>query len=80
MGRAFGILLIVVGVWIGLELQTKGTQGAFGGKLAGLTRPLESVRGEPVMPRSPITEQVRDQVTGVMEQYERDRARQTGTR
>jgi len=35
MGKAFGLVLIVVGLWVGLEIYTKGTQGAFGGVLAG---------------------------------------------
>jgi hypothetical protein len=31
MGKAFGILLIAVLVWIGLELYLKGPEGALGG-------------------------------------------------
>ena len=31
MGKAFGILLIAVMIWIGLELYLKGPGGAFGG-------------------------------------------------
>lgn len=31
MRTAAGILFIVVSIWIGLEIFTKGTQGAFGG-------------------------------------------------
>jgi hypothetical protein len=31
MGKAFGIVLIAVMVWIGLELYLKGPDGAFGG-------------------------------------------------
>ncbi len=31
MGKAFGILLIAVMIWIGLELYLKGPDGAFGG-------------------------------------------------
>ncbi len=36
MGRIFGILLIVVGVWVGAEVYTEGVHGAFGGRLAFL--------------------------------------------
>ncbi len=31
MGKAIGILMIVLGVWIGMEIFTKGMDGAFGG-------------------------------------------------
>ena len=39
MSRIFGILAIVVGVWIGAEVMTKGVDQAFGGVFArfGLT-------------------------------------------
>jgi hypothetical protein len=36
MGKVFGILLVVVGIWLGLEVYQKGTQEAFGGALASL--------------------------------------------
>ncbi len=36
MGKIFGILLTVVGIWIGLEVYLKGTEGALGGHLAFL--------------------------------------------
>ena len=29
-----GVLLVVLGVWVGLEVYTEGTQNAFGGRLA----------------------------------------------
>jgi hypothetical protein len=73
-------LLVVLGVWACLELQAQGTQGAFGGRLAALFSPIEPVRREPVLPRSPITHQVRDRVSGIMADYERDRERQAGGR
>ncbi len=31
MGKVFAILMIVVGIWVGLEVMNHGTQGAFGG-------------------------------------------------
>ncbi len=34
MGKIFGILFIVVGIWVGLEIYTEGTHNAFGGLFA----------------------------------------------
>ncbi len=34
MAKVFGILLIVLGIWVGLEIMTNGSDGAFGGLLA----------------------------------------------
>jgi len=34
MGKVIGILMIVLGVWIGMEIFTKGMDSAFGGLLA----------------------------------------------
>ncbi len=34
MGKVFGIALIVIGIWVGLEVYTKGVGGAFGGIFA----------------------------------------------
>jgi hypothetical protein len=36
MGKAFGILLLVVGMWVSFELYLHGIQGAFGGVLVSL--------------------------------------------
>jgi hypothetical protein len=36
MGKAIGILLVVLGIWVGLEVYMEGVQGAFGGRLAFL--------------------------------------------
>lgn len=36
MGRVFSLLLIVAGIWVGLEFYQNGPQGAFGGSLASL--------------------------------------------
>ena len=34
MQKVFGILVIVLGVWVGMEVYTKGTHAAFGGIFA----------------------------------------------
>lgn len=34
MGRLFAIVLIVLGVWAGIEVYTNGVDGAFGGLFA----------------------------------------------
>ena len=36
MGKTFGILLAVAGIWLSFELYMNGIQGAFGGALASL--------------------------------------------
>ncbi len=36
MGKIFGILLMVVGLWVGMEIYQKGAQQALGGHLAFL--------------------------------------------
>jgi len=36
MGKTFGMLLAVVGIWLSFELYMNGIQGAFGGALASL--------------------------------------------
>jgi hypothetical protein len=34
MGKIFGILLMGLGIWVGLEIYLEGTQNAFGGAFA----------------------------------------------
>ena len=34
MGRIFGIVVIVLAIWVGLEIYQNGTGGAFGGLFA----------------------------------------------
>jgi len=36
MAKVFGILLIVVGIWLGIEVMNHGMGGAFGGLFAKL--------------------------------------------
>jgi hypothetical protein len=80
MSKALSYAFLVLAVWGVLELQTKGTEGAFGGAFAGFFSPVESVRGEPAMPRSPITEQVRERVNASMAHSESRRDRLAGGR
>jgi hypothetical protein len=35
MQKVFGILFMILAIWIGIEVFTKGMDGAFGGILAG---------------------------------------------
>jgi hypothetical protein len=37
MGKMIGILLVVLGVWVGMEVYTEGTKNAFGGRIAFLS-------------------------------------------
>ena len=78
MGKAIGYGLFVLAIWAVLEIQTQGTQGAFGGALAGVFSPVESVRGEPATPTQPITESVRDRVNASMAHAESRRNRLAG--
>jgi len=41
MAKIFGVLLIVLGVWIGMEIYTKGMHDAFGGVFARFSEPLD---------------------------------------
>ncbi len=36
MAKVFAILMMVAGIWVGVELFTEGRAGAFGGRLAPL--------------------------------------------
>jgi hypothetical protein len=36
MGKAIGLLLAVVAIWITVEIYTQGTSNAFGGRLASV--------------------------------------------
>jgi hypothetical protein len=50
MGRLIGMLLVVIGIWVGVEVYTKGTQNALGGLFAGASRQ-EEARDERTVPR-----------------------------
>ena len=47
MGKAFAILLVVLGVWLGLEIFNNGTEGAFGGIFATGGESASSASAEP---------------------------------
>lgn len=69
MGQALRYALAVLAIWAWLEIHTRGTEGAFGGALAGLFAPAQSVRTEPTLPpHLPITEQVRERVNASLAQ------------
>ena len=62
MGRIFGLILIVVAIYVGLEIYTEGTHGAFGGAFSklGLAGPAPTdAAGNPQRP----TEVIREKVT-----------------
>jgi hypothetical protein len=57
MGKVFGILLIVVAVWVGLTIFNEGTDAAFGGLFAGGGKEVANGSGRP-LPRR-VEESVR---------------------
>lgn len=57
MGKVFGILLIVVAVWVGLTIFNEGTDAAFGGLFAGSGEAVADGSGRP-LPRR-VEERVR---------------------
>lgn len=64
MGKAFGLVLMVAALWVGLEIYTEGMQSAFGGVFAktGLVE-----EATPAAPAQRPTEAIRERVTGHME-------------
>ncbi len=64
MAKVFGILMIVLGVWVGIEIYTKGTHEAFGGALAWLGG--ESSSSASADHRSPVR-RIEDKVRADME-------------
>jgi hypothetical protein len=45
MGKLIGLMLIVLGVWIGIEIYDKGVDQAFGGLFAWFEAPLHTDEG-----------------------------------
>ena len=48
MGKIFGILLIVIGIWVGLTVFREGTDAAFGGLFAGARSEPGDTAGRPL--------------------------------
>jgi len=48
MGKVFGILLIVVAMWIGLTIFNEGTDAAFGGLFASREKEVANASGRPL--------------------------------
>ena len=42
MAKVFGLIVLALGVWVGVEIYMNGVDGAFGGALARLEQPLQS--------------------------------------
>jgi len=59
MGKLFGIVMIVLGIYVGMELYTEGMQNAFGGILERVGLGEAPAQGERA--RRP-TEAIRDRV------------------
>lgn len=57
MQKLFGILLIVLGVWIGMEIYTQGTSRAFGGIFADYLPSSTEVQSNP-SPRERIVDKL----------------------
>ena len=64
MNRIFGLLLMVLAVWIGVEFYTKGADAAFGGIFAGALDPVADYQADPDG-RSP-TQKIEDRVRSDM--------------
>jgi hypothetical protein len=65
MGKLFGLILIVLGVWIGLEVYEKGVDGACGGVFAWFATPIGGdgraaydPSGRAVQPRGSLAQRV----------------------
>ena len=65
MGKIFGILLIVIGIWVGLTIYNEGTDAAFGGIFASARSGPGDTSGQP-LPR-----RVEDRVGRAYEAQER---------
>jgi hypothetical protein len=69
MGKIFGILLMVAGIWVGMTLYTEGTRDAFGGVFASFSdsqeqtrAPLERIRDKLSSARRAQLERIERQV------------------
>jgi len=68
MGRIFGILVVVVGLWIGIEIFLEGTEHAFGGAFAAHQPPV--AHPERTLPQR-VGNSVRDSLAVETERRER---------
>lgn len=74
MRTAAGILFIVVAIWVGLEIFTKGTRGAFGGALVSFL-PASATADAPE--EAPL-ERIRSNVFGARDEREERTYRAAG--
>lgn len=65
MGKIFGILVIVIGIWVGLTIFNEGTDAAFGGVFASAKAPA-AVDGS----GAPVTQRVQQSVSKDMQAHE----------
>ena len=72
MGKIFGILLIAIGIWVGVEVYTEGTQNAFGGALAFLG---ESSDGDEMRDQRTAPQRAGDAVRSAQREAEQRRNR-----
>jgi hypothetical protein len=72
MGKIFGILLVAIGIWVGLEIYTEGTQNAFGGAFAFLG---ESSEGDEMRDRRTAPQRAGDAVRSAHGEAEERRNR-----
>lgn len=87
MGRMFGIVVIVIALWIGLTIYTKGIEGSYQGALEtmGLLDATPPAAGRSVQedadgaPRSPV-QRIGDRVNAHMRTIEERTNRQIGER
>ena len=77
MERFIGLVLFVAAIYVAATVATEGLDHAFGGLLAGETQAVaddvadsnRSGESAPLRPRNPITERVRIQVQGDVDDY-----------
>ena len=63
VAKILGLVLLVLAVWAGAEILTKGTDGAFGGLFAGFRTPAQPA--EPIPKK--IGAKVQNELNGAME-------------
>ncbi len=71
MEKWIGILLIVVGVWVGAELFSKGTEHAFGGIFSSEKQDEDAVPSEPRTMRERVNDRVAPDIQGHEDKYDK---------